>query len=175
MKHVHDYRTFISKMCTPTLKPFESGKSFFETVARICKNDDNNVMFIPPKTQLLRSNNLVQRIPRVHRPKLPGVCPVSQLIFILEISNFTKHFLRGHDLLIEDGNQDSLFIWHADEDEKSLPTPSLLHNFKSFVIPPYCKERLIFRNSTRQIKHTRLRGVLTMKLSRNECLEMMIR
>jgi hypothetical protein len=119
-------------MCTTNLKPFESGKSFFETVDRIYKNDNNNVMFIPPKTQLLQSNNLVQRIPREHRPKLPGVCPVSQLIFILEISNFTKHFLKGHDLLIEDGNQDSLFIWHADEDGTSMPTPSLLHNFKSF-------------------------------------------
>merc|ERR1711892_851600 len=131
------------------MNPFENSK---ETMTKINEDSGNTTHFLPMQTHHLQSQHLVNTVPRKANAN-----KISQLIFIMEISNFTKHFLRGDDICIEEGNQDALFAWHTNGE--NLPKPIMLGEFQSFTIPPYTKERLIFRNSTKQIAHTRIKGV----------------
>ena len=52
---------------------------------------------------------------------------------------------------------------------------TVLQDFESFVIPPYAKERLIFRSSSGDFRHTRLKGILTFLIDNIEDKQMMAR
>ena len=161
--HVPKYSEFIEEHCNVKMKQFESADSFSETIDDILNDRDKSVGFMAPQTDLLSSGKLLERIPRKHDQG-----KVSQLVFILEIKNFTKHFLTGIDIIMEDGNKEPLLAWHTEEDGSDMATPSLLHDFKTFVIPPYAKERLIFRNSGTLKTKTCLQGIMTMNIGNFE-------
>lgn len=151
---VYHYSEYIELMCNDTLKPFKNAESFRETITTIETGHDNDVKFAA--CDFLSSEKLLNRIPRKHKSD-----KISQLVFILEISNFTNHFLTNLDIHMEEGNEQPLCVWHADDEVM----PSMLHELHTFVIPPYAKERLIFRNSGQMYK-TKLQGMMTMNIAK---------
>ena len=97
-------------------------------------------------------------------------------MLFVEISNFTKDCLKGEDLSIINGDSDPLIFWQSEEDENILPAPILLKNFKSFLIPPYGKERLVFRCSKSTTRYkSRLTGLMAMQIGENNNKKMMLR
>ena len=102
----------------------------------------------------------MHRIPQKDKQK-----ELARLVFLVEISNFTEYCLKGKDLSITHGNQEPLIFWDANEHEDKLPIASMLKDFESFVIPPFGKERLVFRCSGRTLLHkSRLTGLMTMQI-----------
>jgi len=182
---IFKYNDFIRRKCPQDPDPFTS---FLKTIEKINMDDENPDSFVRLQDRQLLSENLVKSISNQNDKKRTSKLEkfknaiskqndentIAQLAFIMEIKNFTKHALRGESISIEEGDQNGVVAWIPGK-ESELPTLAELLKFDTFVIPPYAKERLIFRSSSGDVLHTRLKGILTFLIDEIEDKKMMVR
>lgn len=152
--NISNYPEFIDKMFNRTGHPLTSSKWFWE----ILKQSEEEIGFLKDDEDELCTEKLLDKIPKREKKD-----KASQMVFALEISNYTNHFLADLDIHMVEGNANPIFVWDMETDAKMAKPTVFEKTHHTFFIAPYAKERLIIRNSGQHNKN-KLIGTITMNI-----------